>query len=63
MKRCHRDGDLPCHIPTPGVRPGAITGRHSGRGRLHVFGTGLAAGVRLCHQLPEGQTTQKEEGW
>lgn len=62
MKLCRRDGDLPRHIPTAGVRPGAITGRRAGRGRLHVLGTGLAAGVRLCHQPQEGPASQKE-GW
>lgn len=58
-----RDGELPPPVPPAGVRPGAITGRRAGRGRLHVLGAGLASGLRLCHQPQEEPAAQTEKGW
>lgn len=59
----HRDGQLPHLVSAAGVRPGAITGRRAGRGRLHGTGAGFAAGERLLRQPQDGPTLQTEERW
>lgn len=57
----HRYGELLAVPPT--ICPGLATGRCVGRCRLHVFGAGAAAGLRLPHQPQEEPATHTEAEW